>query len=132
MDLEARGAAHPWSRQVFVEELARDFATIATLREAGRLVAFLVSWRIGEEVSILDVVTDPALRRRGHAARLLEHTVALARKHRCTRILLEVRRGNLVAQRLYRKYGFRPIGIRAGYYVETHEDAIVMRLQLTS
>lgn len=102
------------------------------MREDGRLVAFLVSWRIGDEVSILDVVTDPALRRRGHAARLIEHTLAVATRQDCARILLEVRRGNTAAQRLYRKYGFRPIGVRAGYYADTHEDAIVMRLALTS
>ncbi len=132
MALEARGAAHPWARAVFEEEFAREFSRVATLREEGRLVAFLVSWQVGDEVSILDVVTDPALRRLGYAARLLEHTIAVARRADCARILLEVRRGNASAQRLYRKYGFRPIGVRAGYYADTHEDALVMRLALTS
>jgi ribosomal-protein-alanine N-acetyltransferase len=27
---------------------------------------------------------------------------------------------------MYRTFGFRPAGIRKGYYVETNEDALVM------
>jgi ribosomal-protein-alanine N-acetyltransferase len=30
------------------------------------------------------------------------------------------------AQRLYQRYGFRPVGVRKGYYQETAEDALVM------
>jgi ribosomal-protein-alanine N-acetyltransferase len=39
---------------------------------------------------------------------------------------LEVRRSNSVAQALYKKYGFREIGTRKGYYSDNREDAIVM------
>ena len=41
-------------------------------------------------------------------------------------LTLEVRVGNKAAQELYRKFGFRPCGIRKNYYVETNEDALVM------
>ena len=34
--------------------------------------------------------------------------------------------GNQGAQELYRRFGFRPAGIRKNYYVETSEDALVM------
>jgi ribosomal-protein-alanine N-acetyltransferase len=33
---------------------------------------------------------------------------------------------NKPAQELYRKFGFRPAGVRRNYYVETNEDALVM------
>ncbi len=33
---------------------------------------------------------------------------------------------NEPAQNMYRKFGFRPAGIRKGYYAETNEDALVM------
>ena len=49
---------------------------------------------------------------------------ALARDAR--HLTLEVRVGNTGAQELYRQFGFAPAGIRKGYYVETHEDALVM------
>lgn len=39
---------------------------------------------------------------------------------------LEVRKTNVVAQNLYSKYGFEPVGIRRGYYGDNGEDAIIM------
>jgi ribosomal-protein-alanine N-acetyltransferase len=44
--------------------------------------------------------------------------------------LLEVRRSNRVAIRLYRGHGFRPIGVRRRYYADNAEDAIEMMLAL--
>jgi ribosomal-protein-alanine N-acetyltransferase len=41
-------------------------------------------------------------------------------------VSLEVRESNFGAQRMYEQFGFRPVGIRRGYYIETNEDAIVM------
>jgi [ribosomal protein S18]-alanine N-acetyltransferase len=38
-----------------------------------------------------------------------------------------VRTDNLRAQQLYRRYGFRQIGIRKGYYQPSGADALVMR-----
>jgi ribosomal-protein-alanine N-acetyltransferase len=45
-------------------------------------------------------------------------------------VTLEVRRSNRGAIKLYRSFGFRPVGIRAHYYAEDGEDAVVMLLDL--
>ena len=37
-----------------------------------------------------------------------------------------MRESNLVAQRLYLKYGFDAAGMRRGYYSDTGENAIIM------
>ena len=47
-------------------------------------------------------------------------------KSRADHATLEVRRSNEAAQSLYRKYGFRDIGIRRRYYSDNHEDAVIM------
>ena len=52
-----------------------------------------------------------------------EHVIEFARRKSCRYITLEVRRSNHGAIRLYRKHGFRPVGIRPNYYVEDNEDA---------
>jgi ribosomal-protein-alanine N-acetyltransferase len=41
-------------------------------------------------------------------------------------VSLEVRVTNWGAQRLYGRFGFRPVGVRKNYYQETNEDALVM------
>jgi ribosomal-protein-alanine N-acetyltransferase len=41
-------------------------------------------------------------------------------------VSLEVRVTNWSAQRMYGRFGFRPVGIRKNYYQETSEDALIM------
>ena len=36
-----------------------------------------------------------------------------------------------LAQRLYRRFAFRAVGVRPNYYAEDQEDAIVMLLEMT-
>jgi ribosomal-protein-alanine N-acetyltransferase len=133
MEIERASFRAPWSRQVFVEELDRDWAHVDVLRARdprSPVLAFVNYWLVRDEVHVLNVATHPGARRQGHAARLIEHVVAFANRERCRYVTLEVRRSNQPAIRLYRKYGFRPVGIRPNYYVEDNEDAIVMLLEL--
>lgn len=133
MEIERTSFRAPWSRQVFVEELDRDWAHVDVLRTReprSPVQAFVNYWLVRDEVHVLNVATHPTARRLGHAARLLEHVIAFAHRERCRYVTLEVRRSNAPAIRLYRKYGFRPVGIRPNYYVEDNEDAIVMLLEL--
>jgi ribosomal-protein-alanine N-acetyltransferase len=44
--------------------------------------------------------------------------------------MLEVRRSNLAAQKLYESMGFAVTGIRKGYYSDDGEDAFLMALDL--
>jgi ribosomal-protein-alanine N-acetyltransferase len=41
-------------------------------------------------------------------------------------VSLEVRVTNWGAQRMYGRFGFRPVGIRRNYYQELNEDALIM------
>ena len=41
-------------------------------------------------------------------------------------LTLEVRRSNLVAQQLYKRYGFIELGVRKRYYEDNGEDALLM------
>lgn len=132
MEIERHSFRAPWSRQVFVEELDRDWAHVDIIKERGapKVLAFINYWLVRDEVHVLNVAVHPNARRNGHASRLLEHAIAFANRHQCRYVTLEVRRSNAGAIRLYRKYGFRPVGVRPGYYVEDNEDAIVMLLEL--
>jgi ribosomal-protein-alanine N-acetyltransferase len=142
MEIERQSFRAPWSRTVFVEEMERDWAhvDVLKLREPARetaarhppVLAFVNYWLVRDEVHILNVATHPSTRRQGHAARLLEHVIGFAYRQKCRYVTLEVRRSNQGAIRLYRKYGFRPVGVRPNYYVEDKEDAIVMILDLTA
>ncbi len=134
MEIERLAYRTPWVRQLFIEELGRDFAHIDLVkvreRGAARVVAFANYWLVRDEVHILNVATHPDARRQGHAARLLEQMLAVASRRGCRLLTLEVRRSNVAALALYARYDFRQVGIRVNYYVDDREDAIVMLREL--
>jgi ribosomal-protein-alanine N-acetyltransferase len=137
MDIEHQSFRAPWSRQVFAEELERDWAYVDVVRDRdgqtrSRVAAFCNYWLVRDEVHILNVATHPEFRRRGHGARLIAHVIQFANRHRCRYVTLEVRRSNEAALELYRSFEFRPVGIRPNYYVEDNEDAIVMLLEFSA
>ena len=49
-----------------------------------------------------------------------------AKNNKIASMTLEVRASNVVAQNLYKKYGFKMAGIRKEYYSNNKEDAIIM------
>ena len=122
-ELEATTAAEgrlPDRRYVVVEDQDGAVAGYAGLYHAGG----------AGDADLLTIGTAPAQRRRGLAALMLDELIGTARDLGCPAILLEVRRSNTGAQRLYRAHGFIPIGLRRRYYQEPREDAVVMRREL--
>lgn len=90
----------------------------------GELSGFLVCREVCPgEYEILNLAVAPAKRRQGIATALLRS--ALAEGAGC--YYLEVRESNCVARQLYRKLGFKEVGIRPSYYQDPEENAIVMR-----
>ncbi len=135
LELQSQAFTHPWSAELFKREMTHDWSTILLaedleLEGARRILGFLIYWLVHDELHVLNLATAPAHRRRGVARALMEHTLAAARKHRCTLATLEVRRSNEGAIQLYRSFGFRAVGIRPNYYVDEREDAIVMNADL--
>lgn len=132
MEIERLSFKSPWSRQVFTEELTRSWARIDVVRNGatGGLVAFCNWWLIADEVHVLNVATHPQERGMGHASRLLANVLDAAKKAQCRLVTLEVRRSNEAAQRLYRRFAFKAVGVRPRYYVDDNEDAVVMSLEL--
>ena len=89
------------------------------------MVAYLLFWRLGEELELHKIAVDRPWQRQGHAARLLEFFLQAGRSWGSERAVLEVRESNVAAIRLYEKFAFRPVGRRSDYYTLPVEDARV-------
>lgn len=133
--IERHSFARPWSRAAFVAELARSHARLIVARDPA-VVAFCNFWVVeladGGELHIHSIAVDPDRRRHGIAARLVDHAIEQARSARCTIATLEVRRGNTPAIALYQRAGFTTVTVRAGYYQDNGEDALVMTRSLAT
>ena len=112
-------------------ELARSFALLWVARpNAGHApTAFLLAWAVADELHLIHIATHPAARRKGAARALMAALIDRATEHKCRLVLLEVRRSNRSAIRLYRAMGFSAMGVRRGYYTDG-EDAVEMMLTL--
>jgi ribosomal-protein-alanine N-acetyltransferase len=133
MEIERLSFVTPWARQAFADDLGRPGAHLDLLwdRPGGRAVGFCNYWRVADELHILNLAVHPDFRRRGHASTLVRHMLEVARQHQTRVVSLEVRASNRSAQSLYRKFGFREMGMRPKYYADNGENAVLMDLEIS-
>ena len=92
----------------------------------GRVVGYGGFWLIVGESHITNVAVHSSCRGRGIGNRLVEGLIEKSIELSSYAITLEVRKSNLIAQGLYKKYGFEEAGIRPNYYTDVKEDAVIM------
>ncbi|MCA1246262.1 ribosomal protein S18-alanine N-acetyltransferase [Massilia sp. MS-15] len=131
--LECSVFPHPWSRGNFQDSLASGYDAWTARDNAGALAGYYVVMYAVDEAHLLDVAVAAARQGRGLGRQLLDRIGARAKEQGMASILLEVRPSNARALDVYRRYGYREIGRRKGYYPAhggQREDAIVMRMDL--
>ncbi len=110
-------------------ELGREIALPWVRRnEAGHIVGFLLAWSVADELHLLELASHPDERRKGHGRALLDELIVRAQSDKKRLLLLEVRRSNTAAIRLYESVGFEHTGVRPRYYADNDEDALEMRM----
>lgn len=134
-----RELSEPHSRVWVAETITDEPLTYASPVENGvapftvqpgqmAVVGMMVVWVVLDEAHIATLSVHPHMRRRGIARRLLSVGLTHAAREGCESALLEVRAGNLGAQRLYESFGFEVVGRRPRYYQDNNEDALLMTL----
>ncbi|MGO9061947.1 MAG: ribosomal protein S18-alanine N-acetyltransferase [Candidatus Binataceae bacterium] len=131
-EIERLSFAQPWSLNSFRRELSLSFSrlmlAVAGTDPGERVIAgYLCRWLVAGEYHVLNVAVHPDFRQRGIGEALMAEAVAEARARKAQLMILEVRRSNLAARKLYRKFGFEERRLRRNYY-GPGEDALVMEL----
>ena len=86
---------------------------------------------VADEAELLNIAVYPGMRRSGVGQMLLDQMLQSATAAGARRLLLEVRKSNAEAIRLYEKNRFVNLGERKGYYRNPIEDAIIMERRLS-
>ncbi len=116
--------AEAWSAAAYWNELAEPATRHYVVAVAGDDVVGYAGLAVfGDEAHVLTIGVAGAAQGRGLGATLLRDLLAAAGDRR---VLLDVRADNEVAQRLYRRHGFVPVGRRRRYYQPSGVDAVVM------
>jgi ribosomal-protein-alanine N-acetyltransferase len=133
--LENRCFRWPWGRLSFDGELSsREGGSLVARRAspAGQkeIIAYLFYRFIADEVHIFRIAVDPEWRRQGIGSRLVRECLCAARRRGVTAAVLEVRPSNAEAIELYRKFGFQVVATRPGYYSDSRENALILKLEM--
>ncbi len=126
--IERASYATPWSRSMFAGELAKpsSISLGAFDTDTHELLGFLIISRYVDAWHVMNVAVAPSHRRRKIATMLLDRLFDMTAGEGRRGYTLEVRVSNEVAIRLYERAGFKPRGIRRGYYTDNREDALIM------
>lgn len=126
--VEEASFTNPWTMEMYLAELQHpDVSFIYAARDRGRqIVGFCAFWRVRDELHINNLAVSPSHRREGIASALLAAVLRDGSKAGASRATLEVRRSNVAAIQLYKRFGFSVAGVRPGYYTHPEEDALIL------
>lgn len=135
LDIETRSFRQPWGSTSFMTELTYTESIMLVMRgnetdRQQRVIGYLCGRLIGSEIYILKLAVSKNWRGCGIASQLLEEGLCRAAEKRTISAVLDVRFTNQPAISLYKKHGFQMVGRRPNYYLDTGEDALVMRKNL--
>ena len=132
IEIERLAFPAPWTLASFQRELTLPFSRImlAITGEGAEpsIAGFLCRWLIADECHILNIAVHPDSRRLGIGTVLMTEAINEAKATGTNVVTLEVRRSNLAARQLYRKFEFEERRLRRHYY-GPGEDAIIMELR---
>ena len=128
LQIERTSFPSPWPRSAFDLAIAApDLLSVVVADD--RLLGYLIGCPDDGFLLIANVAVHRRARRRGLGQQLVQAAIDRAHELQLDGCALDVRMTNKVAQRLYDRLGFAPVGVRRNYYEQPAEDALHMRLQ---
>ncbi|MEE2768418.1 MAG: ribosomal protein S18-alanine N-acetyltransferase [Actinomycetota bacterium] len=116
-----------WSPSFLREQLSYPQTRVNRVAELGdQVVGHAGLMVIADEGHVTTLAVHPKIQGSGVGTRLMADLFLAAVERRLASMTLEVRVSNQRARDLYRRFGFVPAGVRANYYSDTGEDALIM------
>lgn len=127
LGIETLSFSIPWSRDSFEYEVSKNnLAEYIIAKSDDEIVGYAGMWKIIDEGHITNIAVHPDHRSKKVGTTMVQGLIDLAKKNGLERLTLEVRKSNVLAQNLYKKFGFQEAGVRKKYYGDNKEDAIIM------
>ena len=117
-----------WNYNIFYEELKNKYSTYFCAFDEKYIVGFAGVWQSIDVMHITNIVVKKDERGKGIGKKLLEQLIKYSIKQDIKSITLEVNEENIIAQNLYKQYGFEKVGLRKKYYKD--KSALILTLEL--
>jgi len=126
-EVEKACFTNPWIIDIYYQELNENrYAKYFVIEWDEKIIGYAGMWLVIDEAQITNIAVHPDFRGKKLGEKLFQHVLLTAIQLGATQLSLEVRKSNVVAQKMYHKFGLVPGGIRKNYYTDNQEDAIVM------
>ena len=132
VEVEKSSFPTPWSTDIFYQEIIENqFSHYYVMEYGEKIIGYVGMWIVIDDAQITTIAISPEYRRKKLGEKLFGFSLQTALAMGAKILSLEVRVSNIPAQKLYRKFGLMPGGIRKNYYTDNGEDAIVMWVNLS-
>ena len=81
-----------------------------------KIIGFLNINKLYDKVEIININILKEYQKRGYSKLLMSELIAFTEENKIENITLEVNKENFIAINLYKKYNFKEVAIRKGYY----------------
>ena len=120
---------HILNENILKEDLKKENYIYLVAKNNGNILGYIGISFVLDSADIISVVVSKEHTNKGIASLLLENVFKVCKEKNITNIILEVRKSNIPAQKLYEKFGFSNISIRKNYY-DGIEDAYIYKKEL--
>ena len=127
--LEAVCFSMPFTEKALNELFSNTSWHFFVATENDTVVGYISFYCILDETEIVNVCVMPELRGKGIGRALTKCAIDFNRDNNGSRVMLEVRKSNTPAIKLYESLGFIPVGVSKNHYKLPTEDAILMNLE---
>ena len=124
--IEQETFSMPWSREGFASSLGRKDTLYLSAFSDGELAGYCGLLQVLDEGEITNVAVKKCFRGQKIASMLMAELLKKGNDRGITFFVLEVRKSNKYAIRLYEKAGFLQAGNRKNFYEKPIEDAVIM------
>ncbi len=124
--VELESFSMPWSKDAFYNELFIEEAITIVAKNGDEICGFVNGRIFFGEFFINNIAVLPQMRGNKIGENLLTQIHKLILLNKGISSSLEVRESNIVAQNLYKKFGYEILGMRKNFYEKPIENALIM------
>ena len=125
--LEKECFSEPWSDESLKAELKNKNAHFFVAQDKGKILGYIGSQCYSGECYISNIAVFMEFQNQNIGSILLKNLIDFM-KNKCEFISLEVRKSNIPAIKLYKKFGIKQVGTRKNFYRKPQEDALIYTL----
>lgn len=128
IEIEKQSEYSHWTKQMFLLEAENKFSAFKIIKNDNQIIGFIIYRIVFDEAEILDIEIDKNFRGLKAGKHILNFAIEDIKKKNCKVIFLEVHQNNIIAQNLYKSFGFTQYSLRENYY--KNSKALLMKLNL--